>query len=66
MKHIDDARARMIAYQKSVSAIFTEMQEEVRRKSRKTRGGIATHRKASYEGAAKEYLRRVSMQQIYC
>ena len=62
MKHIDDACGRMIVYQKGVSAILTEMQDKVERKGRKKKGGIATRRKASYEGAAKEYLRRVSMQ----
>ena len=65
MKHIDDACGRMIVYQRGVSAILTEMQDKVGRKNRK-RGGTARHRKATHEGAAKEYLRRVSVQQIYC
>ena len=65
MKHLDDTRARMIVYQKGVSAILAEMQDKASRKNRK-RGGTARHRKATHEGAAKEYLRRVSVQQIYC
>ena len=63
MQHRDNARDRMVDYQKSVNAIFIEMQDEVRRRSRK-KGGTGRHRKASYEGATNEYLRRVSVQRI--
>ena len=63
MQHRDNARDRMVDYKKSVNAIFIEMQDEVRRRSRK-KGGTGRHRKASYEGAANEYLRRVSVQRI--
>ncbi len=65
MKHIDDARGRMIVYQRGVSAILTEMQDKVGRKRRK-KGGKARHRKVTHEAATKEYLRRVSAQLIYC
>ena len=65
MQHSFDARARMRVYQSRVNAIYTEMHDEAIRKGRR-KGKTARHRKATHEGAAKEYLRRVSVQQIYC
>ena len=65
MQHSDEVRARMIVYEKSIHAIYTERIAEARRKIRQKGSATTRPQKASYEGAVKEYLRRVSVQQIY-
>jgi hypothetical protein len=61
----DEVRARMIAHRNSIHAIYIEKKYEAHRKNRK-KGSTKKQPKGSYEGATKEYLRRVSLQLIYC
>ena len=65
MQHSAEARARAVGCQKSIHAIYVEMKDEASRKQRR-KGSTKNLPKVSYERATREYLRRVSLQQIYC
>ncbi len=65
MEHSKEVRARIMVNKKSIDAIYTEKIAVERRKGRR-KGSTKKQPKVSYEWATREYLRRVSVQRIYC